>query len=197
MSDPLALPNQPGMKKTNEIPSSAAITVPQAAIPMASLPGKPVSIDKRDVPVETTLDKLPKKPYWIGACSNAPFHSCLVGGIAFQRSSFSLVNGAPANPKIGSLIQLSDEQLRKVKEDSLKVAWRKNEIRKKVGKEIKVEVTWDRVDLRRASESLLPGDKLTAHYIFINELERGQKIPIGVMDEEGKPLPSPKPLISE
>jgi hypothetical protein len=158
-------------------------------------PGRPLSIDKKDVPAETTLDRLPRKPYWIGRCNGAPFHSVHVGSIVFPGHSFSIINGSPANQKIGALVQLTDDQVKKIKEESMKVAWRKTVIRKKVGREVKTEIAFDRVDLRSVNEVLMPGDKLTAHFVFVVALDPGQKIPLGTVDDEGKPLPTPQPLI--
>lgn len=158
---------------------------------------KAVRIPAAEVPKETTLEQLPRKPYWCGVVANAPFHGQMVGGLKFQKHTHALVNGQPANAKIGSLLQLSDEAVKKIVAASKRVAWRKRVVTKKMGKEVKTEIAWDRIDLDRAEERLLPGDKLTAHYIFIAALDRGQRIPLGVRDEDGKPLPCPKTLISE
>jgi hypothetical protein len=175
------------------------LPVPADLVPashfMSIAPSKSLSIDQKDIPVEATLESLPRKPYWAGVTSDAPFHSVQIAHTTLQRVSYNLVNGQPANPKLGMLVKLDETQLKKIIEESKKVAWRKREIKKKVGKEIRTETVYDRIDLRSVNEVLLRGDKLTAHYIYIAPMEAGQRIPVGVMDEEGRPLPTPAPLI--
>lgn len=189
---PILLPKRNAL---GDSPAPAeAIPQPQSGY-IAAVPDKALSIDPASIPKEATQEQAARKPYWIGRCVGAPFHSVHVASIAFQTTSFSIVNGAPANQKIGSLIHLTDEEVKKVMEDSMRVAWRKNVVKKKVGREVRSEIIWERIDLRRANEALLPGDKLTAHFIFMVKLEPGQKIPLGVVDDEGNPLPTPKPLI--
>lgn len=157
---------------------------------------KSLSIDPKDIPKETTEENIPTKPYWGGVKAGAPFDNITIGHITFQKTSFNLVGGVAANPKIGMLMHLTTEQKDKILKQSMEIAWRKKVIVRKIGKEVKTIIDYDRVDLRSMSERLMPGDKLTAHYVFLAEMQRGQKVPVGVIDEDGQPLPSPDPLIT-
>lgn len=177
--------------------SAVAVAEPevQTFVPVTPVTVKPITIDAKDVPKETTQDKLPTKPYWGGVKPGAPFDSVTIGHITFQKTSFNLVGGVPANPKIGMLMNLTEEQLKKIVKQSQEVAWRRLVTTRKVGKEVKTITNWERVDLRSVNERLMPGDKLTAHFAFLAELPRGGKPPVGVIDEDGNPLSSPDPLI--
>lgn len=158
--------------------------------------GDKISLPEELVPKAVNAKDLPKQPYWVGTCHGSPFHATRIAGIEFPGSSFENPPGkGPTNHKLGTMLMLTDEQVKAVLARSAQTGWRRKIVEKRMknGKKVVVSDTWSAIHYD-ANNPPLSGDKLTANFVYMRKLKHGQRIPLGLVDEFGDPLRTPEPL---
>lgn len=162
----------------------------------AAPPGEKLTLPEALVPKVVDQSDLPRKPYWVGTCHGAPFHSTRIAGIEFPKHSFeNIANVGPSNHKLGTLLMLTDQQIEEVMKKSVMTGWRRNIVEKrgKDGKKRVISDTWKSVHYD-ANNPPIANDRLTANFVYMRKLKIGQRIPIGVKDENGDDFKTPDPL---
>jgi hypothetical protein len=187
-------------KNAVETASSSQVAVKEApkdlVVENSADIGDKITLPDSLIPVALTKAQLPKQEYWAGTCKNPCFHATRIAGWEFPEYSFDNPPGrGPSNHKLGTKLMLTEDEVKLILLKSVQVGWRHNivEKRDKKGKKVVVGDTWKPVHYD-AGEPALAGDKLTAHFVYLRKLKPGQKIPIGLFDSEGDPLPRPAPL---
>lgn len=146
------------------------------------------------VPKRVQADSLPTKRYHIGCIPGSPFESMYVGHQDFPLFSTDRVQGIKGTPvqtipKIGKIVEWTDEQLEWVLRMAAMTAWRTH------SRQPDRSSRWESVRLADPGKVYQPGDKLTAHYIYIDPLPPGKDVSPGIHDAKGNFLPTPEPLM--
>ena len=172
---------------------------PDLVVENAPETGERISLPPELVPIAVTKEQMPRQPYWVGTCKNPCFHATRIAGFEFPGSSFENPPGkGPSNHKLGTMLMLTKDEELMIVAKSVSVGWRHKFIQKKVGvgknaKLLTVVDKWEPVHYD-AGNPPIPGDTLTADYVFMRKLKPGQRIPLGLIDSDGEPLPTPQPL---
>lgn len=172
-----------------------AVKVPAPATLAESLTalGKALRVDAKAIPAVVEAKSVPTKRYWIGCVKGSPYQVMYCAGQDFPFTTDHRVLNEEGTqsmplPVLGVVRNLTDEQVRMIMDESVHQAWRPR--REKPDR----TAAWEKINLHDVRQALRPGDRMTAHFIYMYELAPNENPPQGVRGLDGKELKTPDTL---
>lgn len=161
-----------------------------------------LKVDAADVPKFTMGKDVKMKRYHVGCVKDAPFNQMMILNREFPYMTGTTMPNpnAPDSSRmieqLGCIMELADDEVDAIKKASTRRGWRYHG-KPPAHEDVVASSRWQCLRLGEPGVYFRPGDKLDAHFCYIVPLEEGQTIYPGVVDNQGKDIPTPAPLLTE
>jgi len=170
---------------------------------------KSLHVDPKDMPDRVSAEHLPTKRYHVGCLPGSPFTTMYCGNIDFPLVNGTRIPGSAEGREpqmiehMGTVKSLTEDQVKFILKAAMLDAWRSHGKHADDAKKGVPSRRWEHIPLGNDSEGkprkkgayFAPGDKLSAHFIYMRELADGEEITFGVKTQAGGYMPVPTPLL--
>lgn len=199
-SSPLKIDAAAVPAEAKSSPKSLSANAAEAASVMARFSeAVGLKVPASQVPKYATNADVKTKRYHVGCIKGSPFNCMRILNREFPYMTGDITRNpnAPESTrqmeKLGCEMELADDELALLLKASTMRGWRYHG---EPGGE-NVSSRWQCLRLGEPNVYFRPGDKLDAHFVYIVPMAEGERLYPGVMDNDGRDLPTPAPLLTE